>query len=87
MPLVEYDHMIEQVSPAITDEAFCDSVLPRTAETGPLRFDPKALDGGDDRGVKPRLLNAYLQSNDFRRSILDFQPGSVSCPKRRCLFS
>jgi hypothetical protein len=43
MPLVEYDHMIEQVSPAITDEAFCDSVLSRTAETVRFGSIPKLL--------------------------------------------
>ena len=48
MPLVEHDHMIEQVSPAIADEAFCDSVLPGTAKASSLGFYPEALDGADD---------------------------------------
>ena len=43
MPLVEYDHMIEQVSPAITDEAFCDSVLSRTAKLVRFGSIPKLL--------------------------------------------
>ena len=44
MPFVEHDHMIEQVSPAIVDEALSDPILPRTAEAGSLGFDPEALD-------------------------------------------
>ena len=43
MPLVEYDHMIEQVSPAITDEEFCDSVLSRTAKLVRFGSIPKLL--------------------------------------------
>jgi hypothetical protein len=52
MPLVEHDHMIEQVSPAIAHEAFCNSVLPRAAEAGPLGLDPEALDGADHFSVE-----------------------------------
>ena len=36
MPLVQHDHMIEQVSAATTYEAFCHSVLPWAAEAGPV---------------------------------------------------
>jgi hypothetical protein len=52
MPLVKNDDMIEQVSPAITDEAFCDTVLPRAAKATPLGFDSEALDSADDLGIE-----------------------------------
>ena len=35
--LVQDNHMIQQVSPAVADPAFCDSVLPRTPEACSLR--------------------------------------------------
>jgi hypothetical protein len=54
MPFVEYDGVIEQVPAATPDEAFRDSVLPRTSEAGPLRFDAEALDGADNLLIEVR---------------------------------
>src|ERR1039458_8591472 len=44
MPFIECDDMIEEVSAAVADEAFRDSVLPPAAEAGAFRFDAEALD-------------------------------------------
>ena len=54
MPFVEYDDVIERVPAATPDEAFRDSVLPRTSEAGPLRFDAEALDGADNLLIEVR---------------------------------
>jgi hypothetical protein len=54
MPLVEHDDVIEQVPAATPDEAFRDSVLPRTSEAGRLRFDAEALDGADNLLIEVR---------------------------------
>ena len=43
MPLIHNDHMVEQFAAAVSDPAFCDTVLPRTAEAGPFRLNAEAL--------------------------------------------
>jgi hypothetical protein len=43
MPLVEDDEVIKQISPAATDEALSNTVLPGTAEAGPLGYDAETL--------------------------------------------
>ena len=48
MPFVEHDDMIEQIPSAIPNPAFCDTILPRTAEAGPLRLDAEALHRADN---------------------------------------
>jgi hypothetical protein len=42
MPLIHDDHMVEQTAAAIADPTLRNTVLPRTAETGPLGLDAKA---------------------------------------------
>ena len=42
MPLIEHDHMIEQVSAAAADEPLGDTVLPRATEAGQLGLDAKS---------------------------------------------
>ena len=42
MALIEYDDVIEQVAPTGADPTLRNTVLPRTAETGPLGLDAKA---------------------------------------------
>ena len=48
MPLVEHDYMIEQIPSAITNPAFCNTVLPWTSEAGPLGLDAEALHCADN---------------------------------------
>src|ERR1039457_2603898 len=48
VPFVEHDHMVEQIPAAVADKAFCNSVLPRTTETGSLRLDAEDLQRVDD---------------------------------------
>ena len=43
MPLAEDDHVVEQISAAISDPTLGDTVLPRTTEAGSLRLDADAL--------------------------------------------
>jgi len=42
MTFVQHDYMVEQVSPTVTGEAFCDAILPWAAEAGLLRNDTEA---------------------------------------------
>ena len=67
MPLVEHDHMIEQVSPAIADEAFCDSVLPGTAKASSLGFYPEALDGAGDFRAE---VSSAIEDQVFRSRVV-----------------
>jgi hypothetical protein len=52
MPFIQYDHMIQQVSSAVANPAFGDSVLPWTAEAGSFRCDAEALYGTQDIDVE-----------------------------------
>jgi hypothetical protein len=52
MPLVEHDHMIEQVSPAVVYPTFGNAVLQRAAEAGSLGNDAEALD---------RILDIHIE--------------------------
>src|ERR1035441_8915989 len=54
MPLVEHDYMIEQIPSAITNPAFCNTVLPWTLEAGPLGLDAEALHCADNFLVEVR---------------------------------
>src|ERR1035437_9363540 len=54
MPFVEHDDMIEQIPSAIPNPAFCNTVLPRTAEAGPLGLDAEALHRADNFLVEVR---------------------------------
>jgi hypothetical protein len=48
MASVQNDHMVEQFPAAVFNPALCNSVLPRTSETGPLGLDAEALYSVDD---------------------------------------
>ena len=48
VPFIPYDHMIQQVSPAVANPAFGDSVLPWTAEAGSFLRDAEASYEADD---------------------------------------
>ena len=52
VPYVQNDHMIQQVSWAVANPAFGDSVLPWTAEAGSFRCDAEALSGTQDIDVE-----------------------------------
>jgi hypothetical protein len=54
MPFVEHDDMIKQISSAIPNPAFCNTVLPRTTEAGPLGLDAEALHRADNFLVEVR---------------------------------
>jgi hypothetical protein len=54
MASIENDDMIEQVPTAVADPTFCNTVLPRTSESGFLRLDTKALDGVDPLTIEVR---------------------------------
>jgi hypothetical protein len=41
MLFIQNDHMIEQISTAAANPPFCNAVLPRTSEAGPLGRTPK----------------------------------------------
>ena len=71
MPLVEHDDVIEQVSAAVADEAFGDSVLRWTAEAGAHRLDPEALDGADDLSVEVgrAIEDQILRSRAVRKRL------------------
>lgn len=56
MALIENDHMIEQVAPATTDEAFRNAILPRTSETGSFRLDAEALQRVNNFGTETGTL-------------------------------
>src|ERR1035437_1837621 len=48
MPLVQDDHMIEQITATVTNPALGNTVLPRASETGPPGLDTEALHSIDD---------------------------------------
>src|SRR6266851_9044583 len=48
MAFVEYDDIIEQISPAVSNPAFCYAVLPRASEAAPLWLDAETLHRADD---------------------------------------
>jgi hypothetical protein len=48
MAFVEYDDIIEQVSPAVSNPAFCYAVLPRASEAAALWLDAETLHRADD---------------------------------------
>ena len=52
MPFIPYDHRIQQVSPAVANPAFGDSVLPWTAEADSFRRDAEFFYEADDIVVK-----------------------------------
>jgi len=86
MPFVEYDDVIEQVPAATADKAFCDSVLPRTSEAGPLRFDAEALDGADSLFVEIRstVEDQITRSRVIGKRLpyLLYDPGTRRMPGR-----
>jgi len=54
MPFVEHDDIIKQIPSAIPNPAFCNTVLPRTAEARPLGLDAEALHRADNFLVEVR---------------------------------
>ena len=48
MPFVEYDDIIEQISPAVSNPALCYAVLPRASEAATLWLDAETLHRADD---------------------------------------
>jgi len=54
MSFIQNDHMIEQISTAVSDPALSNTVLPRTSVAGPLRLDAKAIHRFDHFEVELR---------------------------------
>jgi hypothetical protein len=54
VPLIENNHMIEQISSTAADPAFRDAILPRASETGSFGFDAEALHGSGDIFIEIR---------------------------------
>ena len=48
MPLVQGNHMVEQITAAVADPTFGKTILPRTSKAGSLGLDAEALHGVDD---------------------------------------
>ena len=46
--LIQHDHMVKQISPAVTHESLGDAVLPWALETGPFGLDAEGLKGGNN---------------------------------------
>src|ERR1035438_356570 len=42
MPFIDDNHMVEQVPTTAADPSFCNAVLPRTSEAGPLWLNVEA---------------------------------------------
>src|ERR1035438_524369 len=43
MPLIHYNHVIDQVTAAAANPSLSDAILPRTSEAGPLGLDAEAF--------------------------------------------
>jgi hypothetical protein len=54
MAFVEYDDIIEQISPAVSNPAFCYTVLPRASEAATLWLDAETLHRADDLLIEIR---------------------------------
>ena len=54
-PLIENNHVIEQVPPHTANPALRNSVLPGTAECGPNRLAAHRMHGRDDIGAELRV--------------------------------
>jgi len=67
MPFVENDHMVEQISAAVPDPTFSDTVLPWASEAGPLGLDAEALLGFDHFFIE---LCAVIEDQITRRRII-----------------
>ncbi len=52
MPFIQNDHVVEKVVPARTNPTLGYAIFPRTAETGSLRLDAKALYDIDDFSIE-----------------------------------
>ena len=68
VPLIEDDHVVEQIPAAICDTAFSDAVPPRTSEAGSLRLDSTATKS--TIGRTPEVV--------MHRHALEFSNGSGS---------
>jgi hypothetical protein len=43
MPLIHYNHVVEQISSAAANPSLSDAILPRTSEIGPFALDAQAI--------------------------------------------
>ena len=81
MSLVQNDDMIEQVTAAVADEAFCDSVLPRAAKARSLGFDAEALDGASDIVVE---IRGAIEDQVFRGRAIGKCLSQLLCHRGAC---
>src|ERR1035437_4321284 len=79
VPLIENDHVIEQVPPRTANPALGNSVLPRTAECGANRLAAHRLHGRDHIGTE---LGVPIEDQKSLRLLAVF-PSFVRSEERR----
>ena len=67
MPFIEYDDVIEHISPAVSNPPLRNAVLPRTAEARSLRLNAKTLEGIDDFFIE---LRTAIKDQVERRGVV-----------------
>ena len=77
MPLIKDDDMIEQIPAATANEALRHSVLPWTAEAGPLRLDAETPDCADNfvievgAAIEDQVLRNPIEGKCFAELLRD----------------
>src|ERR1022692_203096 len=79
VPLIENDHVIEQVPPHTANPPLRNSVLPRTAECSATRLAAHRLHGRDYIGAE---LGVPIEDQKSLRLFAAFQIGRASCSER-----
>jgi hypothetical protein len=92
VPLIQHDHMVEQIASATADEALGDAVLLRASEGRSLGLDPKALhcvnhiatevcaaikDQVSGRGIKRECLTQLMNHPGARRVLCHIEVKDV----------
>jgi len=67
MPLVQDDHMVEQIAAAVSNPALGNAVLPRAAEAGLSELDAEAFHRFDDFAVE---LRSAIKDQITRRRVV-----------------
>jgi len=67
MPLVQDDHMVEQIAAAVSNPALGNAVLPRAAEAGSFGLDAEAFHRFDDFAVE---LRSAIKDQITRRRVV-----------------
>ena len=67
MPLIENDHVVEQIAAAVTNPALGDAVLPGATKVGSFRLDAEAPDSIDDFFIE---IAATVEDQVARRGVV-----------------